>query len=59
MIIDNDRNSKETTRIIHIELTGIAEGIIDDYTYIDIKEVTIIYKENGWKNISFEYKDTS
>ncbi len=59
MIIDNDRNSEETTRIIHTELTGIAEEIIDNLSHLIIKGAVIINKNDGWKSISFDYKDTS
>jgi len=48
---------KSNEKIINIELTHIAEGIIDNYTYLKIKNTVILdKKENGWKSISFDYK---
>ena len=50
---------KEDERILRIALTGLAEGIIDNYRHLEIKHATIIKKKNGWKSIKFDYKDTS
>ena len=50
---------KSNERMINVELTGIAEGIIDNYEHLEIKNTIIIDKKDGWKTISFDYKDTS
>lgn len=52
---------KPNLKMINIELTKIAEGIIDNYTHLEIKNTTIIDKKDkdGWKSISFDYRDTS
>ena len=41
------------------ELTGIAEGIIDNFTDLELKNIIIKNKEDGWKSIRFDYKDSS
>lgn len=43
----------------HLELTGIAEEIIDNFTHLKIKNLIVINREDGWKSIEFDYKDTS
>lgn len=52
---ENRMDKKEA----RIELTGIAEEIIDNFTYLKIKDLIIINRKDGWKSIRFDYKDMS
>jgi len=42
---------------VGVELTHIAENIIDNYVRLEIKNVIIKNKKDNWKHISFDYKD--
>ena len=56
MTLNLDCNNKAEALIIHLELTSIAENIINNYIDIDIKDVTLENKKDNWKRISFNYK---
>jgi len=59
MILNCDNNSANTKRAMDLELTGIAEEIIDNYNHLIIKRAIVKNKKDGWKHISFDYKDIS
>ena len=56
-----DTSNPAEALTIHLELTGIAEGIIDNYKRIEIKNIVIIVrnKKDGFRSISFDYKNIS